>query len=1035
MKNKLTRYIAILATSAVAISSILSSVASAETVPASWNSVEKGYVSEIKNQGKWGVCWAFATAAASEVSLTKEYGVDVDISENLVAYMTNFPTTFGTIGNDRMVNTFSSKTDYLTGNNPNVAASIMMNWIGPFEENENYPYNSSGTPTIANKVFAENEWNELLDSRIAQLTDYYKVYADNSDFISKTKRLVSTYGAATITYYDEVEAGSTSKYMNCIDGEYYYFCPDGKALNHAVTIVGYDDSIPASNFANNGYKPAGNGGWLIKNSWGTGYFNEGYLWISYYDTTVESVVAFDYAMEGDSDYYDSLYSYDGGIPGLNLGYGTSEIYSANVFTAQRDETIKAVAFFSENSGDVTYDVSVYLNPTANNPSSGTKVSSATLTSDLAGYHSVELNSDVAVEAGDTFSVVVKMTTANNDARAYYEHSAVVTGGKTAIEITANEGETFVSNNGIYWTDVQEYLTGNASIKAYAISEERLEKPIPTATVADGKAQLKWDAVNGAVKYEIIRIYNGEYYTLAETEGTSATLTNLTENTEYQIVVKAIAENGIYSVSDPLTITLAGPLDTPVVTATAGDGTAKLSWTAVKDATSYEISYLVNGEYVSLGTVTSTGATLKNLANGQEYTFIVTAIADDGRTSVSEPVKVTPVAPLAAPVLTITDKGNDVYNFKWTAVEGASSYELIVILNGIETSCGKFTANSTTMTLTPGTTDTTYTFKVKAIAEDGRTSVSDKISIVVNAALSAPDNISKFVFGGRASNVLRLSWIPVTSADGYIIEQYKNGAWTQIAKIADGTTNFYRATGLTPSTEYKFRMKAYTTNGTSEAYSDYTSAISTYTSPSAMSGFKFGGRASNAIRLNWTKNSSADGYIIEQYKDGQWVRVAKITNNATTTYKISGLKPSTTYKFRMKAYKMVGSVGYHGGYTGTVSATTSPSPVSGFKFGGRANNAIRLNWTKNTSADGYIIEQYKDGKWVRVAKITNNATTTYKISGLKPSTTYKFRMKAYNMVGSTGLHGGYTSTVSATTSPSAISSFKVGGKTSSAISLL
>ncbi len=305
----------------------------------------------------------------------------------------------------------------------------------------------------------------------------------------------------------------------------------------------------------------------------------------------------------------------------------------------------------------------------------------------------------------------------------------------------------------------------------------------------------------------------------------------------------------------------------------------------------------------------------------------------------------------------------------------------------------------------------------------------------NIAVSfIPTDMKGFSLGGRASNALRLNWTKNTSAEGYIIEQYKNGAWTQIAKIADGTTNFYRATGLTPSTEYKFRMKAYVTDGTKTLYSDYTSTISTYTGPSAMSGFKFGGRASNAIRLNWTKNTSADGYIIEQYKDGQWVRVAKITNNATTTYKISGLKASTTYKFRMKAYNMVGSVGYHGGYTGTVSATTSPSPVSGFKFGGRANNAIRLNWTKNTSADGYIIEQYKNGQWVRVAKITNNATTTYKISGLKPSTTYKFRMKAYNMVGSTGLYGGYTSTVSATTNPSAISGFKVGGKTSNVIRL-
>ncbi len=1016
INNKLSRYIAVLATSAVAVSSILSSVASAETtVPSSWDSVEKGYVSEIKDQGKWGVCWAFATTAASEVSLAKEYGIDIDISENFIAYMTNFPTTFGMIGNDKMVNTFSSNTEYLSGNSPNVAAAIMMNWIGPFEENENYPYNSSGTPTIANKTFTESEWNELLASRVAQLTDYYKVLASDSDFIGKTKRLVSTHGAATITYYDEVEANSTSKYMNCIDGEYYYFCPDGKALNHAVTIVGYNDSIPASKFANNGYAPAGNGGWLIKNSWGTDDFNEGYLWISYYDTTVESVVAFDYARKGDSDYYDSLYSYDGGMPGLNLGYGTSEIYSANVFTAEKNETIKAVAFYSENPGNVTYDVSVYLNPTATNPSSGTKVASATLTSDLEGYHSVELDKGVMVDAGDAFSIVVKTSTDNGDAKAYYEHSAVVTDGQTTVEVTANEGETFVSHNGRVWSDVQQYLTGNASIKAYAISEERLEKTVPTATTADGKAQLKWDAVDGAVKYEIIRIKDGKYYTLAETNDTSATLTNLTENTEYQIVIKAIAESGIYSISDPLTVILVGPLDAPVVTATAGNGSAKLSWSAVKYATSYEISYLVDGEYVSLGTISSTGATLNNLTNGYEYTFIVKAIADDGRTSVSEPVKVTPAVPLVAPVLTITDKGNDLYNFEWTTVDGASSYELFILANGTEVSCGKFTTNSTTFTLTPGTTDIVYTFTVKAVADDGRTATSKETSITVKAVVTvtASSNVAGFKLGGRAADALRLNWTKNTSADGYIIEQYKSGKWVRIKKITSNATTTYRVTGLKAGTAYKFRMKAYKMDGSTALYSGYTSTLSARTNPSKVTGLKLGGRAADALRLNWTKNTSADGYIIEQYKDGKWVRIKKITSNATTTYRIAGLKASTQYKFRVRAYKMSGKTALYSGYTKTLSAYTNPSKVANLKITGKAKTALRLGWSKNTSADGYIVEMYKGGKWVRVAKITSNATVTYRKSGLAKGTTYKFRVRTYNMVGKTALYGSYVN-VSGTT---------------------
>jgi|GEM_PF-2582498 len=224
--------------------------------------------------------------------------------------------------------------------------------------------------------------------------------------------------------------------------------------------------------------------------------------------------------------------------------------------------------------------------------------------------------------------------------------------------------------------------------------------------------------------------------------------------------------------------------------------------------------------------------------------------------------------------------------------------------------------------------------------------------------------------------------------------------------------------------------AETTDSLSLNYSE-SADIAVYASaPSAMKGFKLGGRASDALRLNWTKNTSADGYIIEQYKSGKWVRIKKITSNATTTLRVTGLKAGTAYKFRMRAYKMSGSKALYTKYTSTLSARTNPSNVSGFKIGGKASDALRLNWTKNTSADGYIIEQYKSGKWVRIKKITSNATTTLRVTGLKAGTTYKFRMRAYKMSGSKALYSGYTSTLSGKTSTSSTVSAPTNLKQSS-----
>ena len=82
-------------------------------------------------------------------------------------------------------------------------------------------------------------------------------------------------------------------------------------------------------------------------------------------------------------------------------------------------------------------------------------------------------------------------------------------------------------------------------------------------------------------------------------------------------------------------------------------------------------------------------------------------------------------------------------------------------------------------------------------------------------------------------------------------------------------------------------------------------------------------------------------------------------------------------------------------------------MSGLKIGGRANDALRLNWNKNSTAAGYIIEQYKDGKWVRIARIGDKSTVTYRIAGLRSKSTYKFRMRTFAFDGKTPLYSQYS----------------------------
>ena len=265
-------------------------------------------------------------------------------------------------------------------------------------------------------------------------------------------------------------------------------------------------------------------------------------------------------------------------------------------------------------------------------------------------------------------------------------------------------------------------------------------------------------------------------------------------------------------------------------------------------------------------------------------------------------------------------------------------------------------------------------------------------------------VSGFKISGRAGNALRLSWNKNTSADGYIVEQYKSGSWTRIARIGSNSTVTYRVEKLSPSTKYNFRVKAFKLNGNSATYSSYKN-ISGITNPATISGLKIGGHAADALRLNWTKNSKVSGYIVEQYKGGKWTRIARIGENSTTTYRVEKLSASTTYKFRVQAFGFDGKTALYGNYA-YINGKTSPATVTGIRIGGTAKDALRVNWNRDSKASGYIVQQYKNGTWVRIARIGNNNTTTYRVSGLKSGSTYIFRVQAFGYDGKTAIYGGF-----------------------------
>ena len=479
-------------------------------------------------------------------------------------------------------------------------------------------------------------------------------------------------------------------------------------------------------------------------------------------------------------------------------------------------------------------------------------------------------------------------------------------------------------------------------------------------------------------YQFWAVTGGKTYTSGKSQFTTTGKTPIQE-------VKLMRTTASLDVGDQLT------LSATIVPSYAND--KSITWTTSNQSVAT----------VSNGTVKAVGA----------GTATITAKSHDGKSaqcSITVEKKVITVNPVT---LTIGGRAGDALRLNWQKNSAADGYIIEQYKGGQWVRIARIGNNSTvTYRVENLTPFTTYQFRIKAFKMEG-TDVGYSSYRSVTGKTN-PATVKNFKIGGRAGDALRLNWAKNSTASGYIIEQYKGGQWVRIARIGSNSTVTYRVAGLKPLTTYQFRIRAFNFEGSASLYSAY-ATISGKTNPSVMAGVKIGGRAGDALRLNWAKNSTASGYIIEQKKNGQWIRVARIASSSIVTYRVAGLKPLTTYQFRIQAFNYDGATPIYGSYA-AVSGKTNPSVVTGAKIGGYASDALRLNWSKNSTASGYIIEQKKNGQWVRIARIGNASTVTYRVANLKPSTTYQFRIQAFNFDGSTPLYGAYASVIGTTYGP-------------------
>lgn len=450
-------------------------VTKASNLPSRWDSREHDLVTPVKDQSCLGTCWAHAFCAAAESSLIAqgyETKDSVDLSEAHLAYFRQYNYVEGSdvpVQQDRCT---SAVDTFTRGGNATQAAATVARGSG-FALEEDYHYFTYFTDGWNDYTYQERMQYEEKDMFVNNYNLVSSTTFDKND-IDGIKQSIMKYGAVTVSYY----GGSNGNDFNKLNGETYRYQNTKTGTNHMVAIVGWDDNIDVSNFK---IQPEGDGAWLIKNSYGSATFNEGYLWISYYDTSLKNFTEVIAKPSGD---YDNNYQYDGvAVEGGLTMSGSYGIAGANVFTAQKHEYIKSCSFrvFETNSTKCT--VTLYTNLTdVTDPRSGTEAETKILTTTRKGYYTVNFDNEYEIQPGEKFAVTVRYQSLTDDVSILpCEHDA-----DTNYSYSYEAGQSFCDYDpDIGWVDVTELGgCGNFPIKVFTLDANEPEDIFTESSLND-----------------------------------------------------------------------------------------------------------------------------------------------------------------------------------------------------------------------------------------------------------------------------------------------------------------------------------------------------------------------------------------------------------------------------------------------------------------------------------------------------------------------------------------------------------------------
>lgn len=482
------------------------------TLPARYNLAENGFVTDVKNQQDSGNCWAFAALASLETCVlkasNKTFNFSVENMKNLI----------------EMYSAYGWKMETNEGGYNGMPMGYLASWLGPVNATLD-PFDDKGTlsPLLDSEMHIQNIY--VLPARTS--------YTDNDAI----KEAILKYGGLYASYYH------SAGYLNSKTNAYYD--PYTGNGNHAITVVGWDDNYSKNNFYT---APAGDGAFIVKNSWGSSWGDNGYFYISYYDRVLFAVnkdnQAFTYILN-DTVRYTKNYQYD--VAGMTdyLITGKKTVWYQNIYNATGNEAIAAVSTFFNTTVD--YEISIYVNDVLQLTQNGRHEGS--------GYYTIPLKEYVPVAVGDIFKIVVKLANPQNG------YAAVpISEQLSTTRCYYAPGVSYFSHDGEKWTDLYDftfsgydhsYSSQVACLKAFTVADKQnttvtLNNLTPKvqefseiiATVIDANGKL---AKIGSVIFNI----NGTNYTASVVNGSAKISVYFDEVGDY-IISANYQDNGLYN---------------------------------------------------------------------------------------------------------------------------------------------------------------------------------------------------------------------------------------------------------------------------------------------------------------------------------------------------------------------------------------------------------------------------------------------------------------------------------------------------------